>query len=817
MESADYADYCVVRCAMIRKTGVLPPTFILVMTVLGCATPPGPDPAAPPPPTSAAAGGQTIVAIAAPSPPQQTLPQWLGINDMFGALGGLTRAKHRFMAPLFPQMARQMLLNEPPPLLKSITDPDNLKEDAPPVVQAAAEAQMDEQAAEQKIVAIEALAKIGCVRGHPAVEEGLLASLSDPTERVRFAAVSALAELAGSPCEVCQSGSCCSPKIYAQLAILADKKTATDCWYEPSGRVRRLARRAMIACGPSSLPKTKPPKIEGPPQGLTPPKPNIEGPETVPPAPGVKSAALQPVPDHTANRLPPLTPIAKRQTWAAKQNAGKANGTTAQPASLRESPGRPTTDGSNVSAEQSLAGDENSIRIRWERVVAPIANFTSRGKAREAIDHFRNLALGIRSRRPSDWNHKRFVIRVHGWTAEEAVAPSALARLVSALPIGRVSVIIEDRDGFHMVRILERRMPRQVPKPRNGPQAGRQTSPRESVGEAWKLDDPQRPHLRANLSVRRPHAVPANASTPADSPQRTAFNSTAKSKPRSSVDDRPVKEFPRPALPANIPRWSLGESKTNPRGTRVGSRHPVERRNVVRSGSHSQRVPTNLHGASTQPIPSGRKYDVPKESVSHEQYKRAVKARPVTYGPRDTTIKRFPIRQPKTHEPSTVPAWKLDTSARSSRSALDRRSVRQAAYPVPRPTRLPASGRPPQRRTRPQPSVTNAEYLRKVWGSHDSETEAGFRSSSPDRKPASEEPPQRSQQSAKPVRVTPAAPTTDLFPESVNVWSSKFGDAGRSAAKASKARPAIKRRKANAPSALDRDYERSKLGQWNDR
>eukprot|EP00913_Durusdinium_trenchii_P028470 g26698.t1 len=145
------------------------------------------------------AGGQTIVAIAAPSPPQQTLPQWLGINDMFGAIGGLTRAKHRFLSPLFPQLARQMLLNEPPPLLKSITDPDNLKEDAPPVVQAAAEAQMDEEKAEQKIAAIEALAKIGCVRGHPAVEEGLLASLSDPTERVRFAAVTALAELAGSP------------------------------------------------------------------------------------------------------------------------------------------------------------------------------------------------------------------------------------------------------------------------------------------------------------------------------------------------------------------------------------------------------------------------------------------------------------------------------------------------------------------------------------------------------------------------------------------------------------------------------------------
>lgn len=843
---------------MFRKSGVLPPTLILAVAVLGCATPPGPDPAAPPPPTSAEAGGQTIVAIAPPSAPQQTLPQWLGVNDLFGALGGLTRAKHRLMAPLFPQMARQMLLNEPPPLLKSITDPENLKEDAPPVVQAAAEAQMDEQAAEQKIAAIEALAKIGCVRGHPAVEEGLLASLSDPTERVRFAAVSALADLAGSPCEVCQSGSCCSPKIYAKLAEMAEKKTDTNCWFEPSGRVRRVARRAMISCGPSSLPKPKPLKIEGPPKDATPPKPGIEGPETAPPPPAVKSASLKPQSPSRNQRTPMLTPIAKRKPVTGSPAVKRSAKTDAKPVSLQsKSAPSPKTSAATI-APVSNNDDSSEIRIRWEHVVAPVGNFTSRGRARRAIEYFRNRAIGVRSRRPNDWDPKRFQIRVHGWTAESSIAPEKLARLIRALPVGRVSVIIEDRDAFHMVRVLERRLPKTTSQPDTQPRPGTPTASPDSLGPAWELSDPRlpKPDRDFPLPASRPDPV-SGIGTSQGGVRRASLGGSPSEKPTAKTLGSKSRSY-QPRAAAKRPRRpiDIGKPVLSARPSPLRSLRTTTPGQVFRNGTPKVQHSVLRRPAAARPMP-----------VKTTSETKAVSKRPPGQPPiqrRPAVTKRFPLRRtsaastpatrskairtPTARTPAAVIPDARDAATTTRRRRVQARPeprqilprrIQRSSYNVPSPVTRPAARTEPRSIRRPHTGVTQADYQRSGRTERNqmakplqrnpatSPRSRGTQHDSARQTPASLAPakpaPARSElsrtQSARkpPGREASKRSPEALFSDTVHVWNMKGGS--RQARRQPEPKRKINKpaRKPAPDSPLNRAYDRVKFGQWNDR
>ena len=217
-------------------------------------------------PTSATAGGQTIVAISPPAAPQQNLLDFLGITAMGKCIGqGLTWLGG-MLPNLIPGLNTGMgeMANTPPVL--PLNDPSNLKS-SNPAVAAAAAAKRDEDAAPQKIAALEYLATRGCSSCVPGAEEAMLAGLEDCTESVRFAAATAIYEAAGKPCRICRSGNCCSPKIRAKLFELGYKMDETKgCPFEPSPRVRREARIALRACGPDCNPPAPPPQkpTEGP-------------------------------------------------------------------------------------------------------------------------------------------------------------------------------------------------------------------------------------------------------------------------------------------------------------------------------------------------------------------------------------------------------------------------------------------------------------------------------------------------------------------------------------------------------------------------
>ena len=216
----------------------------------GCASVPISAPPAVPPPSSATAGSTTIVAIAPPAAPQMTLLDFLGVNQVAAGLGrgaacvgGCVQTLFPFFGPSITEMA-----NQPP--LRAINDPENLKS-SNPAVKAAAAAAAEEDQAPQKIAALKYLGRLGCAGCYPGIEEAVLAGLEDCTESVRFAAAMAVFDSTRRPCHSCRSGSCCTPKLRKKLMQMGCfPDDLTGCPKEPSPRVRRAARQALLACGP---------------------------------------------------------------------------------------------------------------------------------------------------------------------------------------------------------------------------------------------------------------------------------------------------------------------------------------------------------------------------------------------------------------------------------------------------------------------------------------------------------------------------------------------------------------------------------------
>ncbi|HWC88414.1 MAG TPA: HEAT repeat domain-containing protein, partial [Pirellulales bacterium] len=224
--------------------------WLLLLAMLctpGCALTSGAGAAAAPAaaaPTSATAGATTIVAVqpaAAPASPPCTIWQFLGVPGIAKGACGIISCVQNRLGTLFPGLEAK------PPLL-AITDPANAQS-SNPAVSAAAGAKADEDAAPQKVKAINYLGTIGCGGCYPEVQDALLAALDDCTEAVRFAAVNALRGTACGQCKVCRKKSCCSPKVMEKLYKVANDVDDTGCYKEPSPRVRRMARLAMAACG----------------------------------------------------------------------------------------------------------------------------------------------------------------------------------------------------------------------------------------------------------------------------------------------------------------------------------------------------------------------------------------------------------------------------------------------------------------------------------------------------------------------------------------------------------------------------------------
>jgi hypothetical protein len=471
------------------------------------------------PPTSATTPNATIIAIApppAPAAPQASLCGFLGLDKIGAGAGGLLQRLASRIKSMLNLEGRFPGLQAKPPIL-SITDPANLDPSAPPAVQAAAEVKMDEDQAGQKIQALRYLAKIGCGGCYPTVEEALLSALDDCTEAVRYEATLALRGDGNVCCAYCRCEGCCSPAVRKKLNDISTKQSDDGCFAEPSERVRRMARAVLAACGgynpavattPSEGPTPAPPPGEaGIPDSTVPTTAFLEpirrsavqlaSFEQTVPAPSMHDTVLARVngePIYESHVVPLLEIESARrklngsiiaaddfQTLLVEELDRAVDAKLLLQQARRDLmlAGRPTAALSsaefdawlvqalNVDGYVSLteltayyqkhrAEFQRPPEVRWEQISIYTADVGSHSRALALANGLRSRALNEPDAPPVA-DMKLAETKVVEFTALDRVDRNVLTSSLTSLPVGKLSPILEDKDGLYMVRVLERR------------------------------------------------------------------------------------------------------------------------------------------------------------------------------------------------------------------------------------------------------------------------------------------------------------------------------------------------------------------------
>ena len=103
--------------------------------------------------------------------------------------------------------------------------------------------------------------------------------------------------------------------------------------------------------------------------------------------------------------------------------------------------------------DQHVARDENRSgterMVRYEQVHVRFADFASRDAAYKSISARGNDVLGGKAI-DKPW-------KLFGWTPRSQIESVVIRKAAFTLPLGRLSQIIEDKNGLYILRVLERR------------------------------------------------------------------------------------------------------------------------------------------------------------------------------------------------------------------------------------------------------------------------------------------------------------------------------------------------------------------------
>jgi hypothetical protein len=435
---------------------------ILLCVVSGCAlVPPVAAPVVPPPTSATGANNTTIVAIAPPAGPVGTIWDFLGVKALCRELGIVIGCGLDLLGSRFPGLAPGLPMS-------SLSNPANLQS-SNPAVAAAAAVKADENAAPQKVAALRFLGSIGCGGCYPEVEKALLAGLDDCTEVVRFEAASALAETSRNQCRFCSSSKCCSPAVRKKLMKIAIETNDSGCFFEPSARVRRMARVALCNCSgeqidsePTILPTEGPsPEVPLPPS----PDPSI-GLETVRPR---QSTSPIEIVESAENGLPIDARMESERSTITLMSAN-ASGVRRSKETASEYAGSPGMNprmavNQDFSARNSRIVKSQDViasppvtgpRIRWEQAEVIIFRFETKQAAFTAMDFIRRKAVGEDLQAPNDPNLKYVTTREFGWTRLQDMKSRELAKQLSNLRVGEFSPVLMIGDSLIVCRVLER-------------------------------------------------------------------------------------------------------------------------------------------------------------------------------------------------------------------------------------------------------------------------------------------------------------------------------------------------------------------------
>lgn len=110
---------------------------------------------------------------------------------------------------------------------------------------------------------------------------------------------------------------------------------------------------------------------------------------------------------------------------------------------------------------QHLEEYEQPARARWEQLTVRFDRFPSRADADRAIREMGNEALfgGNMQAVAKDRSQEPFASSggVHDWTNRGSLASKILEEQIFQLPLNRMSEIIEDDEGFHIIRVTDRK------------------------------------------------------------------------------------------------------------------------------------------------------------------------------------------------------------------------------------------------------------------------------------------------------------------------------------------------------------------------
>ncbi len=494
---------------------------IWLALAFGCASTPRTP--APTPPTSATVGTTTILAIAPPagSGHGMSLPKFLGLPEFAQGVGGvLQRVGSRLLNGL--DLTGRFPALQPQPPIVPLSDPANLKPDAPPAVQAAAEIKGEEDAAPQKIMAIRYLATLGCGGCYEKVENALLEALNDCTEEVRFEAANALSCKPECACRYCYSTSCCSAKVRKKLEELS------TCEKEPSPRVRRQARLSLACCAgvPLNVADDEPREgpAEQPPEPASEVKPSVftvdhaelqNSAESLRPASSEtilasssladsiratvngeqimqsqivslmeeslrrqNRSSLQSM-DENERRNLTLAELGKFIEWKLLEQFARldvysvtSTATTISPEEIQSWIGRKIVFDTNIQPQHILAYYEINkqryrvpARLRWERLSVIIDRCNNREHANTIMQYLRIRALGGSTPPPEEFTREAVESQSYDWMDLMEVESAAMQSILVDLPIGKLSHTMEHNHQLHLVRVLERTPADYLPLP----------------------------------------------------------------------------------------------------------------------------------------------------------------------------------------------------------------------------------------------------------------------------------------------------------------------------------------------------------------
>ena len=89
--------------------------------------------------------------------------------------------------------------------------------------------------------------------------------------------------------------------------------------------------------------------------------------------------------------------------------------------------------------------------------------FRSAEQARQTLDYVRRAALGVPAAPPDDFDPKAIVVQKLDWTRPDELPSRRSRRALLGTPPGQPSGVVEDRDGWHVVLVHQRRPERNQP------------------------------------------------------------------------------------------------------------------------------------------------------------------------------------------------------------------------------------------------------------------------------------------------------------------------------------------------------------------